>query len=76
MTKKLKARLDRICRRITAFDGFEDLLNAKGSYRPSIYPPKHCRLSFRLMYWQLAKAYDEAMEARGDDRRAYTAGII
>lgn len=56
--------LDYICFTQTAFKTFEDLLNAKGGYRPSI-PVGH--------EWGrvLANAYDEAQEKRGDYRRAY-----
>lgn len=60
----LKITLDRICQENTAFKTFEELLTAKGDYRPSIPMGKP---------WGsvLANAYDEAQEARGDYRRAY-----
>lgn len=60
--------LDDICASFTGFTSFDDLLNAKGTYRPSLdvsYP----------VFVTLANAYDRAMEDRGDARRAYRYGV-
>jgi len=56
--------LDDICRRETAFCSFQELLTAKGNYRPSLNVNKP-----NLLY--LANHYDMAQEDRGDSRRAY-----
>ena len=53
--------------RLTAFNTFEALLNAKGGYRPS--------LSRRDPDTRILGAlYDAAQQARGDDRRAFMYG--
>ena len=70
MNSKTIARLNRICKRITAFNSFQELLDA--NYNPSIYPPPNARYSFKALYWQLASAYDKAQKARDNPRRAYT----
>lgn len=69
--------LDEQTRSISAFASFNDLLEAKGDYRPSI----GCKsgsgstrdLSFsELMALQrFANAYDAAQKSRGDSRRVY-----
>lgn len=60
--------LDDICANFTGFDSFDDLLNAKGGYFPSL------DVSYRV-FWKLANAYDRAMEDRGDSRRAFRYGV-
>lgn len=60
-------RLDDLLSRETAFANFDELLTARGNYRPSIKVDTDDRL-------ELADAYDAAMAARGDDRRAYRYG--
>lgn len=59
--------LETIVRRRTAFTSLQDLLGAKGGYRPSLdmRDPEMAAL---------AVFYDRAMEQRGDDRRAYRYG--
>ena len=47
---------------LTAFDSFDDLLNAPGGYRPSLTRP--CQQT-------LADLYDDAQKRRGDPRRAF-----
>jgi len=59
--------LDRLVRENACFKGFQDLLDAKGGYRPSL----DCRDPIKV---QIADAYDAAMTLRGDDRRAYRYG--
>lgn len=54
---------------LTAFNSFEDLLEAKGNYRPSM----DMRYAAAV---ELADLYDAAQEARGDNRRAYRYGAI
>lgn len=60
--------LDNLIRSLTGFTSFADLLNAKGSYRPSVNvtcPEYGARFTI------IADAFDAEMETRGDDRRAY-----
>lgn len=57
-------RADELTKKLTAFDTFVDMLNAKGSYRPSIGSSKSPERK------ELADLYDAAQEARGDKRRA------
>jgi|GEM_PF-2179589 len=54
---------------LTGWDSFEDLLNTKGDYRPTIRPQANDR-----RYEILADAYDLAQRERGDERRAYRGG--
>lgn len=57
-------KIDSIVQRYTCFEGLNDMIAAKGSYRPS--------LDVRLPTMaRLADAYDQAMEELGDSRRAY-----
>ena len=58
-------RLDTLLKYHTAFDSFEQLLTARGNYRPTIELSDYGRV-------QLAAEYDRAMTARNDPRRAYT----
>jgi hypothetical protein len=59
--------LDQICRRKTGFSSFADLLSSAPGYRPST--------DMRDPDMELlADGYDEAMEERGDPRRAYRYG--
>ena len=62
-----RRKADRLCSSNTGFASFQDLLDAKGSYRPSI------DVREPDMLW-LADYYDRAQEARGDARRAYRYG--
>ncbi len=55
---------DLLVRKITAFKSMDDLLNAKGGYRPSL--TKKDEETQRL-----ADSYDAYQEARGDSRRAF-----
>lgn len=60
--------LESIVRRRTGFTSLTDLLDAKGSYRPSLdmRDPEMAAI---------ATYYDKAMTERGDDRRAYRYGL-
>ena len=58
---------DALTVRHTAFDSFEALCTAKGSYRPSLCMRNPERI------W-LANYYDEVMQEVGDERRAYRYG--
>jgi len=51
----------------TAFSTFEQLLNAKGDYRPSLTRAEPATR-------QLGALYDAAQQARGDHRRAFMYG--
>jgi hypothetical protein len=59
--------LDHITRNLSAFESFQDILDAQGGYRPSIYLVSPAS-------WTLAEAYDKAQEERGDPRRAFRGG--
>jgi hypothetical protein len=65
--KTTTRQLDQICREETGFASFADLLNAKGSYRPSI-DQSNARLVI------LADAFDLHMIQIDDERRAYRYG--
>jgi hypothetical protein len=69
---RLRRLLDRITRRVSAFDSFQDLLDAHPSYTPSIYPYASAPIRKRLWYVCLATQYDRAQAARNDPRRCYT----
>lgn len=68
-TGKTIAQMDEITRTRSCFATFADLLNAQGNYRPTI----SIRSREDLL---LALAYDAAQSARGDERRAFTAGSM
>lgn len=59
--------IDTITRTHTAFATFEELLNAKGGYFPSIDVSVYSKAI-------LADAYDKAQAFRGDRRRAFQYG--
>ena len=63
------AYLNQITRELTTFASFADLVAAGNNYRPSIHLKKG-DLAFRAKA-DLANAYDDAQQMRGDDRRAY-----
>lgn len=65
--------LDDIVVTFTAFDSFLSLLNAAGGYRPTIrcYDDRVHAPWERAALELLADAYDQTMERRGDERRAY-----
>lgn len=54
---------ERLVKDCCAFGSFEELLSAKGDYRPSLYGSESARL--------LADVYDFVQARRGDARRAY-----
>jgi len=66
-----------LTRKHTAFDSFDDLINAAGGYEPTIrcMAPRETRSwdyrAERLELLALADHYDGAQEQRGDPRRAY-----
>jgi hypothetical protein len=73
-TTMTTAYLNEITRQLTCFASFADLLNAPGNYRPSIYLAKGdvvCHAAANRAKIDLALAYDDAQEARGDERRAF-----
>jgi hypothetical protein len=59
--------MNAIVRENSAFTDFNDLVNAKGGYRPSIEVNTIDKI-------RMADNYDEYMERVGDDRRAYRFG--
>ena len=59
------APLDELVREVSGFASFQDLLDAKGGYEPTMRISENPRLA------ELADAYDTAQAERGDDRRAY-----
>jgi hypothetical protein len=64
-TTTLRRKLDRITRQQTAFPRFEDMLDAKGHYSPTLELSNWDRVT-------LAIEYNKEQERREDDRRAYT----
>jgi hypothetical protein len=64
--------IDMITSKLTAFQDFNTMANDPGeTYRPSIYPHPDATAEEIAEYKALADAYDAAMEAKGDERRAY-----
>jgi hypothetical protein len=54
----------------TAFRTFQDLLDAKGAYTPSLRTGSTNNAEHRRELTEIADAYDSAQAARGDPRRA------
>ena len=67
LTPEEWAEADAICRKHTGIGGFLDLVDAKGSYRPTLF----CA---QVVLERLADLYDQFQEHRGDERRAYRYG--
>lgn len=67
ITDAAKAVLDEITKQHTGFTTFRSMVEAQGSYRPTIYVSDKRRPELKL----LADAYDKTQELRGDPRRAY-----
>ena len=63
MDTKTREYLDKLTKRLTAFDRFLDLLNAPGNYRPTLRRDEPGAE-------ELADAYDQEQARRGDRRRA------
>ena len=63
------AYLNEITRQLTTFASFADLVSAGNNYRPSIHFAKG-DIANRAKC-DLANAYDDAQQMRGDERRAY-----
>lgn len=64
----IEQKRDRITRRYTAFTSFKEMVeDTKGSYRPSM------DVRYKDLQW-LADEYDEAQDARNDNRRTYRYG--
>lgn len=64
--------LDALTRRLTAFNSFHDLLDAKGGYRPSLRCISGCPSGQNIPELKrLADAYDQVQAQRGDPRRAF-----
>ena len=63
--------LDMLIAENTGFDSFEDLLKARGGYRPSINCVNNTDPKSKQKLTMLADYYDLAMQDRGDERRAY-----
>jgi len=61
------AQADELTKEWTGFISFDELLNAKGSYRPSISRGTPEQRT-------LGALYDAAQQARGDERRAFMYG--
>ena len=62
--------LDLLVKKHSAFLSFDDLLDAGGRYRPSLYVRGKSATDAREIR-AIADAYDFAQQARGDTRRAY-----
>ena len=61
------ADMDLLVNQNTTFSSLDDLLNARGGYRPS------CDVS-KIEMELIADAYDASQIKRGDERRAYRYG--
>lgn len=66
----LTARVDRLTRKHSAFDGIQDLLSAP-RYRPTLYTNAARRVQDRTELKLIADYYDGYMQTIGDSRRAY-----
>lgn len=66
----LTARVDRLTRKHSAFDGIADLVTAP-RYRPTLYTNAAKRVQDRVELKLIADYYDGYMLAAGDSRRAY-----
>jgi hypothetical protein len=63
---------DQLTRAHSAFDGFSELLDAAGHYRPSLHAgPRNTDEQERQQLARLADLYDQAQAAAGDCRRAF-----
>jgi len=70
--KPAASDLDALTRRLTAFNSFNNLLHAKGGYRPSLRCVSGCPIGKNISELKrLADAYDHAQVQRGDPRRAF-----
>lgn len=59
---------DFLTHKLTGFDSFQQMLDAKGSYRPS--------MDMRIKgFRRLAQLYDRAQWKRNDPRRTYRYGF-
>jgi hypothetical protein len=63
--------LDKLVRENSAFVSFTDLINAHGSYRPSLECGSEEGFEDRII---IADAYDQAMKTMGYPKRAYRYG--
>lgn len=66
----LTARVDRLTRKHSAFDGIQDLVTAP-RYRPTLYTNAAKRVQDRAEFKLIADYYDGFMMSVGDSRRAY-----
>jgi hypothetical protein len=71
--KQRSRHIDRLVKKYTTFASMEDLLNAEGIYRPSLYLPSGERW-LRDEVNLIADEYNRRQEARGDPRRAFRLG--
>jgi hypothetical protein len=62
---KIEETLDEITRKYTAFESFEDMVNAEGNYRPTLRTESVEELKI------LADFYDKVQEDKGDPRRVF-----
>ena len=69
-------QFDNDVKAISCFKDFNDLVTAKGGYRPSLQVnprgKSKAEIEDCLIRQKLAVAYDLYMEMVGDDRRAFT----
>lgn len=65
MENKIIEWLNQTTKKYTAFESFDDMVNAEGGYRPTLRSESIPELKI------LADYYDKAQEAKGDNRRAY-----
>jgi hypothetical protein len=72
-TTMITTELDNLTRKHSAFRSFDELLNAKGNYRPTICTNLRGDYAGNLERNALLMAYDDHQQMRGDERRAYRA---
>ena len=72
MTTSQTQIADKLTQQFTAYDTFNELLNAKGGFYPSLpfYLQKTQRRRREML--RLVDLYNEAQKERGDERRAFT----
>jgi ribosome-interacting GTPase 1 len=68
---RLTAKVDRLIKKHSAFDGIIDLVNAKGGYTPTLYTNAARTAQDREDLKLIANYYDALMNLNGSDKRAY-----
>lgn len=67
----LTARVDRLIKKHSAFEGITDLVTAKGGYTPTLYTRAANTAQDRTELKLIADYYDSYQQSQGSDKRAY-----